>query len=74
MSVSSEPTKIGKYSILGVAGRGNMGVVYAGHDPYTDQKVAIKVCSLEGQDERESRVTKKLFFDEEPRFRIYPEG
>lgn len=37
------PEKIGKYSITGVAGKGAMGIVYIGHDPYVDRKVAIKV-------------------------------
>ncbi len=41
------PEKIGKYSITGVAGKGAMGIVYIGHDPYVDRKVAIKV-SLSG--------------------------
>ena len=30
------PEQIGKYSITGVAGKGNMAVVYVGHDPFTD--------------------------------------
>ncbi len=37
------PEKIGKYEIVGVAGKGAMGVVYIGHDPFVDRKVAIKV-------------------------------
>ncbi|MFK8067514.1 MAG: protein kinase [Gammaproteobacteria bacterium] len=37
------PDKIGKYEIVGVAGKGAMGVVYIGHDPFVDRKVAIKV-------------------------------
>ncbi len=37
------PEKIGKYEIVGVAGKGAMGIVYIGHDPYVDRKVAIKV-------------------------------
>jgi len=37
------PEKIGKYDITGVAGKGAMGIVYIGHDPYVDRKVAIKV-------------------------------
>ena len=40
------PEKIGKYEVNECVGRGSMGVVYAGHDPYADRKVAIKVLSL----------------------------
>lgn len=41
--MSDRPDKIGKYDITGVAGKGAMGIVYVGHDPYIDRKVAIKV-------------------------------
>lgn len=40
------PEKIGKYEVIACVGRGSMGVVYSGHDPYADRKVAIKVCSI----------------------------
>jgi serine/threonine protein kinase len=58
------PKKIGKYPVLGIAGRGNMGVVYTGYDPFSDRDVAIKVCSLEGDQESTNRVARKLFFNE----------
>jgi serine/threonine protein kinase len=41
-STEELPEKIDKYEILGVAGRGAMGVVYHGHDPFFDRDVAIK--------------------------------
>ena len=41
--MSDLPAKIGKYEITGVAGKGAMGIVYIGHDPYVDRQVAIKV-------------------------------
>ena len=41
--MSELPGRIGKYTITGVAGKGAMGIVYIGHDPYVDRKVAIKV-------------------------------
>lgn len=37
------PTKIGKYSIVGTLGKGAMGEVYVGEDPYIGRRVAIKV-------------------------------
>jgi len=63
--VSETPRKLGKYTIVDVAGRGNMGIVYVAHDPYTDRKVAIKVCPLDpGADSHAQRVARKLFFNE----------
>jgi len=59
------PEKIGKYEIIDCVGRGSMGVVYSAHDPYSDRKVAIKVCSITDDDENQSsRLAKKLFFNE----------
>jgi serine/threonine-protein kinase len=40
--LSESKKKLGKYAILGVAGRGGMGTVYMGHNPVIDRKVAIK--------------------------------
>jgi serine/threonine protein kinase len=59
------PQKIGKYEVTGCVGRGSMGVVFSGHDPYADRKVAIKVCSISDENETQSsRLAKKLFFNE----------
>jgi serine/threonine protein kinase len=59
------PEKIGKYEVHKCVGRGSMGVVYAGHDPFADRKVAIKVCSIQDENESQSsRLAKKLFFNE----------
>ena len=59
------PEKIGKYEIIECVGRGSMGIVYSAHDPYTDRKVAIKVCSITDENENQSsRLAKKLFFNE----------
>ncbi len=43
INLVGEPERLGKYAILGVAGRGGMGTVYMGHDPVIDRKVAIKI-------------------------------
>src|SRR5580658_1776278 len=39
------PTRIGKYEILGVVGRGGMGVVYKASDPQIGRFVAIKMIT-----------------------------
>ena len=38
-------TRIGKYEVVEELGRGAMGVVYVGHDPDLDRKVALKVMA-----------------------------
>jgi serine/threonine protein kinase len=59
------PEKLGKYEVIECVGRGSMGIVYAGHDPFADRKVAIKVCSISDENESQSsRLAKKLFFNE----------
>lgn len=59
------PEKIGKYPVIGTAGRGNMGMVYIGYDPFHDRDVAIKVCKLSpGIEEDSARVARKMFFNE----------
>ncbi|MDX1513558.1 MAG: serine/threonine-protein kinase, partial [Gammaproteobacteria bacterium] len=59
------PQKFGKYHVLGLAGRGNMGVVYLGYDPFADRQVAIKVSAApDPLDGTSSRLARKLFFNE----------
>jgi serine/threonine protein kinase len=58
-------TKLGKYELIKEIGRGSMGVVYVGHDPFADQPVAIKVAHAESlQDEEWGSRYRKMFFNE----------
>ncbi len=59
------PEKFGKYHVVGLAGRGNMGVVYLGYDPFADRDVAIKVSLVkENLENTAARQARKLFFNE----------
>lgn len=62
--MSELPEKVGKYEIVGVAGRGGMGLVYIAHDPFIDRKVAIKVCPVGDEDDTSARLARKMFFNE----------
>ncbi len=56
---------IGKYEVIREIGRGAMGVVYLGHDPFADRHVALKVAHPESlQDQHEGARYRKLFFNE----------
>jgi len=59
----TELKQIGRYSILDVAGEGNMAVVYRAHDTFTDQTVAIKLCQAT-EEENGGKIARKLFFNE----------
>ena len=39
------PALIGRFTVLGLVGRGGFGEVYAAHDPELDRRVALKVLS-----------------------------
>lgn len=56
-------TQLGKYEVLGVAGKGNMAVVYKAHDPFADRDVAIKLCQATA-DQSGGKIARKLFFNE----------
>ncbi len=47
------PEKIGKYTVLELLGRGGMGEVYLGEDPYIGRRVAIKVIKGADPDARD---------------------
>ncbi len=59
------PKKMGKYELLEIIGRGGMGLVYLGYDPFANRKVAIKV-SVTGDQEDEITVQlyRRMFFNE----------
>lgn len=59
------PERLGKYEVLEEVGRGSMGTVYRGHDPYVDREVAIKVAHDEQlNDEEGGDRYRKMFFNE----------
>ena len=59
------PEKIGKYEIQKLAGKGSMGVVYQGYDPFSDQLVAVKLALVESLKDKETGARyRKMFFNE----------
>ena len=56
---------LGRYEALKEIGRGGMGTVYLGHDPFSDREVAIKVAHPAAMlDEDSGHRYRKLFFNE----------
>lgn len=62
--MSTKPERIGKYEVTGIAGKGAMGVVYVGRDPFLDRRVAIKVASHADDTSTKGRLARKLFLNE----------
>ncbi|MCZ6805209.1 MAG: serine/threonine-protein kinase [Proteobacteria bacterium] len=59
------PEKLGKYEIKEQVGRGSMGIVYKGYDPFADRFVAVKVALSEALNDKESGERyRKMFFNE----------
>lgn len=56
----SYPQKIGKYEILGLIGRGGMGMVYSGRDAVIDRVVAIKTIRIAHGEEDEDKQRERL--------------
>jgi serine/threonine protein kinase/formylglycine-generating enzyme required for sulfatase activity len=57
---SSDPTKIGRYRVIRLLGKGGFGRVYLAHDDELDRAVAIKVPNIEriaAPDDLESYLT-----------------
>ncbi len=63
--MSNVPEKLGKYEIKKQIGRGSMGVVYQGYDPFSDSQVAVKVARSEALKNPEAGARyRKMFFNE----------
>ena len=61
----SVPEKLGKYEVTKQIGRGNMGVVYLGHDPFADRPVAVKVAVSDKLKNKAVRARfRKMFLNE----------
>jgi eukaryotic-like serine/threonine-protein kinase len=43
-------TSVGRYTVLGLVGKGGMGEVYAAYDPDLDRKIALKLLRARGTD------------------------
>ena len=57
----SELKSLGRYEIRGVLGKGAMGLVYDGHDPKLDRRVAIKTILTRKLDAEQARMIKVRF-------------
>jgi serine/threonine protein kinase len=61
----SAPKKLGKFELIEEIGRGNMGRVFLGHDPFVDRRVAIKLAHAEQlHDDQSGAQYRKQFFNE----------
>jgi len=63
--IDLENQTLGKYEVGRQIGKGSMGIVYLGYDPFTGRDVALKVALPESlNDERDGARYRKLFFNE----------
>ncbi|MGE0384562.1 MAG: serine/threonine-protein kinase [Gammaproteobacteria bacterium] len=60
-----EGQTLGKYQVIKEIGRGSMGTVYLGHDPFIDRPVAIKVApQLPPELNADPDMYRRIFFNE----------
>jgi serine/threonine protein kinase len=60
-----EDCALAKYQVIKRIGKGSMGTVYLGHDPFIDRPVAIKVADHERLNStQDGEFYRKLFFNE----------
>lgn len=64
LTIDPIPNKVGKYDIVDLLGRGSMGVVYKGHDPYVDRPVAIKVATYAASGRQADNSAQHQFINE----------
>jgi hypothetical protein len=55
----ARPFELGRYVVLGVLGRGGMGIVYSAYDPELDRKVAIKLLRHDTSSEAQVRLKRE---------------
>jgi serine/threonine protein kinase len=59
------PTRLGKYPVTEILGKGAMGVVYLGHDPVIKRRVAIKTIRKELMEDDEKALSMSARFRRE---------
>ena len=61
-------TRVGRYEVEGIVGRGGMGTVYVAHDATLDRRVAVKL--LHGDFEADAEVTARFLREAEALARL----
>lgn len=67
---SSDPPRVGRFSVLERIGSGGMGVVYRAYDPQLQREVAVKLLGLDLSDEEDSQGHQRLVREAQAMARI----